>query len=246
LKLWDARTGELKATLKGHSGTINSVAASPDGKIVVSGGEDKTVRLWDAQTGELKKTLAREDIGPVRSVAFSPDGKTVASANYEPTIRLWDVQTGELKKTLFEPSNGMWSVVFSPDGKTLWSASAGGWVTMWDAQTGEAKQKIDGPGGNYQRIAISPDGRLLASGKGVWDTQTGMLRRKEGVGAFSSDGKWAASASKLIILRDTQTWAIKYKFAGHPEPVTSVAFTPDGKVLATGSRDKRVKLWRVE
>jgi WD40 repeat protein len=117
VRLWDAVTGAALRTLEGHSGSVSSVAFSPDGKVVTSASDDYTVRLWDAVTGAALRTLEGHS-WRVNSVAISPDGKVVASASHEETVRLWDAVTGAALQTLeLDITTG--SLSFSTSGQYL-------------------------------------------------------------------------------------------------------------------------------
>jgi WD40 repeat protein len=132
------------------------VAFSPDGKQVVSGSFDKTVRLWDTATGAALQTLTGH-WGSVRSVVFSPDGKQVVSGSGDWTVRLWDAVTGAELQTLKGHSDSVRLVGFSPDGKQVVSASDDETVRLWDAMTGEVLQTLEGHSDSTGSVAFWPD-----------------------------------------------------------------------------------------
>jgi WD40 repeat protein len=251
-----------------HGGRVTSVDFSPDGKLVVSGGEDGYIRLWDAASGkELYKTSRGRagfcGLSWSHHLTFSPDGKSVAFA-LDTAIVIWDTEDTDEDQTSLKfgvgyqehPYVPVHEVAYSPDGKTLASGNGDHTLRLWDAATGREIRKLVGHGGPVYSVAFSPDGKVLASGSQdgalrLWDATTGKgIQTLQGHGEvytirFSSDGKTLASGNGDHTLRlwDAATGKEIRKLVGHGGPVYSVAFSPDGKVLASGSQDGTLRLW---
>jgi WD40 repeat protein len=234
IKLWDVQTGVCLNTLEGHHGFVFSVAFSPDGESLASSGHDQTLRLWDVQTGECLQILEGHT-GWVWSVTFSPDSRTIASGSHDNTIKLWDSQTGTCLQTFRGHQGWIWSVAFSSDGQRLASSSDDHTIRLWDCATGQCLNILEGHRNRVWSIAFSPDGNLLASGSEdqsirLWETY--VSDRAFTNPASSSSGTLAGRCRK--------------RFVGATNLVWSVAFSPDGQILASGSEDQAIRLWHLE
>jgi WD40 repeat protein len=244
-KVWDAQTGQLILSLKGHTSRVTSVAFSPDRQRLASASEDQTVKVWDAHTGQEIHSL-RGHTGTVWSVTFSCDGQRLVSGSADKTIRVWDAQTGQEIRTLKGHTAAVRSVAFSPDSKRLASASADGSVKVWDAQTGQETPTLKGHTGSVRSVAFSRDGKRMVSGGGdlfkageikVSDAQTG-----ENILYLPMNLSWVYSMAFSPMAAFFSTTAA-LRPQGVRGTVTSVVFSPDGKRLASGSRDQTVKVW---
>lgn len=201
-----------------HVHSVTSLAYSPDGRILASGGLNGNIRLWNSKRGLYLQTLSDNE-DPVTSISFAPDGRTFISSGKRKIINLWDAREWEhimeLKAGFMASS--MSSVVFSPDGKTIVGACGDNDIYLWNSETGILRQKFSGHTEWVTSVTFSPDGTVLAS----------------------------SSNDRTIRLWDATTGKIMQKLSGHMNSINSIAYSPDGNTLASTSNDGTILLWNL-
>jgi WD40 repeat protein len=229
--IWDAVTGAQRAVLCGHESWIYAAVFSPDGRTIATAADDRTVRLWSATTAKLLSTLRPG--GPAYDLAFAPNSHFLAIGCNNGTAELWDTGTGRLLARLAGHDNWVDLLYFAPDGSTLLT---GGWspitqtgppgVKLWDVPAGRLRATLTGPGPLWpSSISLSPDGKLLAAALPL------PRSARIGTGLYFGVGLYdVATGRRLAVL------------PAHASDF-HLAFSPDGKLFATGSLDRTVKLW---
>lgn len=216
----------LVNTFSGHKSQVLSVVMSPNGKLIISGGDcqknDNTkcygnLKLWDVITGKEITSLEGHSQN-VNALAISADGKILVSGSDDQTIKIWNLQTNQLIHTLTDHTDAIHSLAITADGKTLVSASDDQTIKVWDLITGKLIRTLTAHKSWVRSVDISPNGVTLASG------------------SFDKTIKlWNIHQEQPIQTLTTSS-----------QTVIAVAFSPDGKILASSSRDRTLKLWNLQ
>jgi len=272
VRLWDASSGDLLSEIVGHQSNISCVAFSPDGAWLATGGADNAIKLWSSATGQELRTL-KGHTGQVNSLAFRPDGAGLVSGSWDKTIKLWDLLNEQECDTWRGHQGQVSTVAFNPAGTLLASGGADDlfWdvdrtVKLWDVASGKVPRTLAGHEASIARLAFSPDGTRIASAGGtdqtirLWDVNHGaeLLTLKvdslhAGDVYFSPDGgtlvsalvPWASQIKRWDAVTGQERPDLKLDTEEDDEyySLSSLALSPDGTRLATGTGDGGIRLW---
>jgi WD40 repeat protein/serine/threonine protein kinase len=249
----DTRTGERLPLKDGHLTTGPAIAFSADGRFLATGSNENTVKVHETATGKNLLTLAGHTAAVI-TVAFSPDGRKLASGGGDRKVKVWELPSGKELHSFSEHLTSVRRLVFSPDSRRL--ASVGGWhaVRLWDLDTGKLLHKL-GMGETAHGVAFTADGKRILSGARLrlWDAESGkLLRPLEGHPdsvhsvVLSPDGKSFATCGSMghVLVWDASTLTIRHRWK-LPWEVSDVAFSPEGRHLATLNANATIYLLRL-
>ncbi|CAK0746959.1 hypothetical protein CCP3SC15_1470009 [Gammaproteobacteria bacterium] len=258
-RIWDWQKGKSLLTLQGHNDYVNAAVFSPDNKLIATASDDKQVILWDAETERLLRQL-RGHQNIVFGVTFSADSRQLLSASRDNTLRQWDVASGVTRRIYQGHEAGLWSVTLHGD--RIYTAADDATVRRWPLATPD--QWLWETGDSPQAAAISPDGQKAAVGMRdgtlrLYDLLQGKILAEQtnthgngGINCIAFNGSLMAMAG---MDNKAKLWQVApggdgltllHTFEGHTRAVQAVAFSPDGRHLATASYDGQVGVFDVD
>ncbi|KIY47883.1 WD40 repeat-like protein [Fistulina hepatica ATCC 64428] len=255
-QIYDVKTGTKTCVLSddsaGKSGDlyIRSVCFSPDGKFLATGAEDKQIRIWDIAKKRIRNIFDGHQ-QEIYSLVFSKDGRLIVSGSGDKTARIWNMYDLSNKcLTINDPDSlnndaGVTSVAISPNGNLVAAGSLDTVVRIWDVQTGQLVERLRGHRDSVYSVAFTPDGRGLISGSldktlKYWDVSS-LSGASSSNGAGGSAGNVSSSPSASA--KDKSSSPCTMTFLGHKDYVLSVAVSPDGQWVVSGSKDRCVEFW---
>jgi WD40 repeat protein len=267
-QIWNVESGKCVKVLEGHTGSVDAISCTPDGKLVFTGSSDKSVRIWEAESGKcllvLKgqtvmaitpKKSAKGHTEGVSAIACTPDGQWLFSGSRDKTARIWNAKSGECRHTLEGHDDVVYTISCVSDGSRVFTGSSGTFARIWDSASGICLRTLESPSW-VKAIACTPDGQRVLTGSSdgsvrVWDTESGTcLSTFEGhhgpvnAIACTADGKRVFSGSEDLTARiwDVDSGKCLLLQEEHTKPVVAITCTSDGLQFFTASRDKTVRI----
>jgi WD40 repeat protein len=211
ISVWSGMTKVLYARIKAHTKKVLYVTFSPDGKYLISCGDDKLIKVWETDTYKLIKTLTGH-LAPVNMVQVSKDNRTLASVSDDTSLKLWDLETGQTVRSFYGHQAKLNCVTFSPDDKYIATAGEDKVIVVQEKATGNIYNKITAHQAAVRSLAYSPDGKTIVSG---------------------GDGKY-------LVFADVHENKPSQTVFGFSEPIVDVKYMSSGKYLLVSSADKNI------
>jgi|GEM_PF-2404952 len=253
IMIWDIDKQKMIKMVEGHKEKIYSLSYSPNGKYLVSGGLDSRIKIWDTSTWKVIKTI-KNHVAGVRSIKYSPDGRYLASGSDDGSVIIWDTSNWK-KVKMFISSYQIMTLDFSPNGKYL-AEGGTNYVKIWDTSTWKEIKTLKGKYNYTMALSFDSAGKYLIAGDfdgniKIWETKTWVEAKtikahSKKIRTIVAGHNYLASGSDdgSIIIWDASSWE-KIKTIENPDgKILSLAYSPDGKYLASGSQGDSIKIWR--
>jgi len=234
---------------------LNSAEFSPDGKQVLAGCSDGSIRIWNVKSRTEVAQWQGHSRG-VQTAVFSPDGKQILTCGSDQSARVWESDTKKEVRRLIGLPNPVTAAVFSPDGRRLLT-SAGSSAQVWESKTGQKLAELSGHEGGVFFAVYSHNGRQILTGSGdgtarLWEANRGTQLRRLDVGVWVTQGAFSLDDQRVVISdrEGAAIWRLAKErvervLKGHKDYLTSVAVSPKGRLVVTGSQDEAGRLWEL-
>ncbi len=258
VRIWDASSGDPRATLGTGANEVNFACYSPDGKMIAAAENGAQVRLWDAADGRLLSTWACAELQDINCLAWSGDGRHLAAAGSPGALlAVWDQETGPCQTIPIGHTDEINRLVYSPDGRLLTTASSDETVIVWDLEQNKPLARLEPEQTHVTCVQFSPDGQYLATSgvKGTvkiwtvtdWSLAATYETNSERVDAvvFSPHNPVVAFGDHFGIVRewDWKLDRVSRAIDSGQGRILSLAYSPAANTLATAARDGSVCIW---
>ncbi len=254
-EIWNQKS-PLISTLIGHNDSVQSVDITPDGRIAVSGSNDKTIRVWDIKSLICLRILVGHT-DTVNSVKLTPDGRMAVSGSSDKTLRVWNLENWNCLRIISGHTDAIMGVSITPDGRRAVSVSLDKSLRIWDLKNGHCIRKLVGHTDRVHCVDITPDGRKAVSGGAdksvkIWDLERGNYLGIPGHDWTITSVKvtlnglhiLSVSRDKSVRIRDLEGSGFREKIIGfHDQPLETVCMTPDSKRAASAGFDHTIEVW---